>query len=66
MHKEIYGSGTIHKFCDINCLIPTKYEEYLSIRYGKYLELPPKDERYPHHNCTVIDMNKSYLEYFKK
>lgn len=33
-----------HKF-----LGPARYDEYLSTRYGDYMQLPPEDQRHPYH-----------------
>lgn len=33
-----------HKFCSIS-----HYDEFLSMRYGNYMQLPPEDQRNPYH-----------------
>lgn len=30
-------------------MAPARYDEYLSHRYGDYMELPPEDQRHPYH-----------------
>ena len=30
-------------------MAPAKYHEYLTKRYGEYMQLPPENERYPYH-----------------
>lgn len=30
------------------------------------MKLPPEEERTPHHDNEVIDLNKSYTEYIKQ
>lgn len=36
-------------FEGVSCPIPEKYDSYLSRLYGNYMELPPENERIPHH-----------------
>lgn len=33
-----------YRFC-----IPARFDEFLTVRYGNYLQLPPKDQRVPYH-----------------
>lgn len=33
-------------------MAPMRYHEYLTKRYGNYMQLPPKDERHPYHGRT--------------
>lgn len=40
---EVYFEG--HKF-----MAPAKYHEYLTHRYGDYMQLPPEDQRRPYHS----------------
>ena len=30
-------------------MIPSKYDQFLSVRYGNYMELPPENQRHPYH-----------------
>lgn len=30
-------------------MVPAKYHQYLTHRYGDYMQLPPEDQRYPYH-----------------
>lgn len=39
---EVYFEG--HKF-----MAPARYHEYLSRRYGDYMQFPPEDQRHPYH-----------------
>jgi len=53
--------------------IPNKPENYLSILYGHYTELPPLKQRKPTHNSKIIinkkgntNINESYIKYQNK
>ena len=42
---------------------PKGYKEFLQMRYGDYMKLPPENERYGHGNGNlIIDFNKDYDE----
>ena len=43
--KRILGNGMMVDFEDIKIRIPEYYDEYLSLMYGAYLELPPQEYR---------------------
>ena len=42
-------------FENLRIRIPQGYNEYLKHVYGDYWQLPPEEERLPHHYATVID-----------
>lgn len=46
-------------FEDITIPVPVGYKEYLTHRYGDYLQLPPEEKRVPHHNLFFVDLNKT-------
>lgn len=37
-----------------NFLIPSRYDEFLRVRYGDYMELPPDSQRHPYHGGTYF------------
>ena len=37
------------KFEDHIFLIPSRYDEFLKVRYGEYMQLPPENQRHPYH-----------------
>lgn len=43
--------------------IPFRAEEYLSMAFGNYLELPPEKERVPKHDAAFIDLHQPYRKY---
>lgn len=54
IYKKIWFDGVKRvQFENINCFIPSGYDEMLTMEYGNYMELPPEDERHPLHNTEV-------------
>jgi len=43
--------------------LPAGYHEFLSISYGDYMKLPPKEERVLRHTILFMDLNHSYKRY---
>ncbi|MCB6608394.1 LicD family protein [[Clostridium] symbiosum] len=43
--------------------VPSGYNEFLTISYGNYMELPPVEERVLRHNILFMDLNTSYKKY---
>ena len=33
------------------------YDEYLKIPFGNYMELPPEEERLPHHDIVKLEFD---------
>ena len=66
MPKSYFGNGTIGEFEGLKVMLPYDYDKYLTSLYGDYMTPPPPEKRISHHYCTVIDTNKSYLNYIDK
>ena len=62
MEKEIYGRATKYKFEDIIVFGPEYPEKYLTIIYGDWMRLPPKEKQVSKHDYVYLDLNKSYLK----
>ncbi len=60
-----YGEGIKAVFEGVEVIIPEKYDDYLTQKYGYWRNDPPKDKMKSHHNYTVCDANKPYTEYLK-
>lgn len=43
--------------------IPVGYDEYLTLIFGNYMELPPEDQRVAKHHTTFIDTKRPYVVY---
>lgn len=55
------------KFEYLDVLIPEKSDEMLTLNYGDYMELPPKEERgMLHRKIVFYDPNKPYTYYIGK
>lgn len=63
--KEWFSDTKKLAFSDSEIVVPTGYNEYLSLVFGDYMTLPPEDKQVPHHEISFIDLNCSYRKYFK-
>ena len=50
-------------FEDTEMPVPKGCREYLTRRYGNYMELPPEEDRHPEHHLIFMDLENSYLKY---
>lgn len=66
MPKELYGKGKKVLFEGVEVMIPEKCDEYLTRRFGNYMELPPENKRYGHHHHKGASTTISYKDYYKK
>ena len=53
-------------FEDITVSVPGNYDAYLKRMYGNYMQLPPEEKRQSHHDCEIVDAEKSFTEYKKE
>ena len=56
--RSIYDGTTEVEFEGHRYLAMKNYEEYLNIPFGNYMELPPEEERIPHHDIVKLELNK--------
>lgn len=63
--QAVYGDGEKALFEYLLIRIPKQSDLYLKKLYGDYMQFPPEDQRIPLHTCTIIDAEKSYLEYLQ-
>lgn len=65
MDLNIYGTPQLYPFEDA-CFYGVEHpKEYLNHVYGKWEELPPVEERNPHHIITYMNMELPYSQYKK-
>lgn len=50
-------------FEDLPVSVPIGYDAYLTHVYGDYMQLPPENERRPHHYAKVIDPSVPYVQW---
>lgn len=53
--KDIFDELDTIQFEDDVFSSPKRYKEYLTITYGDYMQLPPKEEREKGHNIVEVD-----------
>ena len=57
--KSSWFSETISMpFEDTSILVPKDYDSYLRLLYGDYMQLPPIEERHPHHHQHYINLKE--------
>ena len=64
--KEIFSQVVYLPFENAEIPVPKGYDEYLRQAFGDYMTLPPESERVPKHEAEIIDLEKSYKEYFEE
>ena len=53
-HASCLEDVVYAKFEDKEFLIPKEYDEVLRVAYGDYMQLPPEEDRVPHHHLTEL------------
>lgn len=59
--KEWIGQPLLCDFEDTSIYILEDSHAYLTNLYGNYMQLPPLEKRYTHHDFLFFDLNRSYL-----
>lgn len=55
--KEIYKGVTYVTFEGERMPCMSGYDKYLTMIFGDYMQLPPKEEQKPHHEIAYLDLN---------
>ncbi len=50
-------------FEDTTIRCPVGYDNYLTQQFGDYMQLPPKEKQFAHHDFAVFDLEHSYKDY---
>ena len=61
--KRIFESQKWVQFEGHSFPIPVGYDEYLTMAFGDYMTLPPKDKQVCHHEFEKMDMDNCYKIY---
>lgn len=56
--REQYGNGSAASFEGIEVLVPERYDEYLSQKYGDWRSDPPLEQRVSHHRLSMVDISE--------
>ncbi len=61
--KHIYSGVDYVSFEGLKMPCMSGYDEYLTMVFGDYMQLPPKDKQMPHHDIAYLDLNTPCIEY---
>lgn len=50
IRKQVFTKSILWAFEQYQFMIPEMYDEYLTVEYGNYMQLPPENEQIPHHD----------------
>ena len=56
--QSAFAKETYLEFENMMLPVMQGYEEYLSIAFGEYMELPPVEKQVPHHDLVELDLSK--------
>jgi lipopolysaccharide cholinephosphotransferase len=58
-----FAEATSHEFEGREAPLPAGYDAYLRIAFGDYMQLPSEDQRKPHHDIVLLDLDTPYSQY---
>ena len=61
--KEQYGAGIEATFEDIKVVVPEKFDEYFTQKYGDWRADLPSEKKVSHHMPMICDTENPYTEY---
>ncbi len=61
--KDAFDHAIRRSFEGHQLPIPVGYDTYLSMAFGDYMQIPPKDQQICHHEYEYLDMHNSYKKY---
>lgn len=64
--REQYGSGAMAVFEGIEVIVPERFDEYLTQKYGDWRSDPPKEAQKSHHGVLFADASKPFTEYLSE
>lgn len=63
--KSIFANFLEVPFENTSIRIPYGYDQYLTMDFGNYMQLPPKNKQVSVHPAAIIDLTKSYEDYIR-
>ena len=64
MDRNVWGNPKLIEFEGHSFPVPQRCDAYLANLYGNYMEPPPVEQRNGH-SPVVVDLHRSYVEYFR-
>lgn len=55
-----FSKAEYHDFEGMKVPLPCGYDAYLKTAFGDYMELPPEEQRVPHHDLAYLDLDTPY------
>lgn len=51
-----FAKAEYHEFEGLSVPLPQGYDEYLTMAFGDYMQMPPEDKQIPHHDLVALDL----------
>ena len=64
--KRQYGTGVLVDFEGMKIVVPEKYDEYLSQKYGNWRADLPEEQKKGHHYYEILDLEHPYTDYIEE
>ena len=61
--RAAFDSAVYREFEGHPMPLPAGYDQYLTIAFGDYMQLPPKEKQVAHHDCLFCDLEHGYQQY---
>ena len=55
--QKAFAKAVYHDFEGMSVPLPQGYDEYLTMAFGDYMQMPPEDKQTPHHDLVTLDLD---------
>ena len=55
--QKAFAKAVYHDFEGMSVPLPQGYDEYLTMAFGDYMQMPPEDKQTPHHDLVALDLD---------